>query len=155
MSETIEKTHEFWMQQALDEAQKAAELGEVPVGALIIRENEVISKASNRRESDQNPLAHAEVLAIEAAAKKLGSWRLSDCTLYVTLEPCPMCAGSIVNSRIPKVVYGAKDPKAGAVDSLFNLLNDDRLNHSCEVVSGVLAEESSLMLKTFFKNLRK
>lgn len=142
------------MKKALQLAQKAADIGEVPVGALIVKDGEVLSEAYNLRESLNKPTAHAELLAIEAAAQKLNSWRLIDCTLYVTLEPCPMCAGTIINSRIPNVVYGAKDPKAGAVSSLYELLTDDRLNHKVDVTGGILAEECGQILSQFFKNIR-
>jgi len=142
------------MRLALDLAEQAAARGEVPVGAVIVKDGRVIGHGGNRREADQDPLAHAEILAIAQAAHSVGFWRLDDTTLYVTLEPCPMCAGAIINARIPRVVYGADDPKAGAVTSLFNLLTDARLNHRCEVERGVLKEESSQMLRSFFAQLR-
>ena len=144
-----------YMQLALQEAEAAAEENEVPVGAVIVhRERRVIASDHNRREQLRDPTAHAEMLAITQAAEALGSWRLDDCTLYVTLEPCPMCAGAIVQARIPKVVYGADDPKSGAVQSLFKLLNDTRLNHQCSVVSGVLAEPCGNVLSRFFQRQR-
>lgn len=147
---------EFFISQALILAKRAADQGEIPVGALIVDENEnIISQAHNLRETNKNALAHAEALAIEEACKKLGRWRLHNCTLYVTLEPCFMCAGAIVLARIPRVVYAAHDPKAGAVKSLANVLTDSRLNHQCNVTAGVGQEESSNLLKNFFKERRK
>ncbi|MCK9522981.1 MAG: tRNA adenosine(34) deaminase TadA [Proteobacteria bacterium] len=146
---------EMYMRIALDLAEQAAAHGEVPVGAIIVKEGRIIGMGRNRREADQDPLAHAEVLAIAQAAHDVGFWRLDDTTLYVTLEPCPMCAGAIVNARIPRVVYGAADPKAGAVHSLFALLTDARLNHRCEVTGGVLAEPSAALLRQFFAALRQ
>lgn len=144
----------YFMELALKEAKKAYKLGEVPIGAIIVRENKVIAKAFNRREVDKSALSHAEVLAIKEACKELGGWRLIGCTLYVTLEPCLMCAGAIINSRIERVVYAADDPKAGAVRSLYRVLEDSRLNHQVEVVEGILKEESSSLLKQFFAQLR-
>ena len=145
----------YFMQFALQEAEAAAEEGEVPVGAVIVHsERRVIASDHNRREQLHDPTAHAEMLAITQAAEALGSWRLDDCTLYVTLEPCPMCAGAILQARIPRVVYGANDPKAGAVQSLFKLLNDVRLNHQCSVVSGVLTEPCGNVLSRFFQRQR-
>jgi len=143
----------FYMQKALLLAQKAAQIDEVPVGALIVRNGKIISRAYNKRETEKNPAAHAELLAIIKAAKKLGGWRLSGCTLYVTLEPCPMCAGAIVNARIPRVVFGAADPKAGALGSVYNLA-EGKLNHTPEVVSGVLQKECGNVLSDYFKNKR-
>lgn len=147
-------TDQYWMKKALSLAQKAFDKNEVPVGCLIVEDNKVISSSYNLKEKLQTPLGHAEVMTVHKAAKKKKSWRLENCTLYVTLEPCPMCAGIILQSRIKKIVYAAKDPKAGAVNSLFQLLNDTRLNHQVEIVSDVLESESSKMLKLFFKNLR-
>jgi len=147
--------HDYFMQLALQEAEAAAEENEVPVGAVIVHsERRVIASDHNRREQLRDPTAHAEMLAITQAAEALGSWRLDDCTLYVTLEPCPMCAGAIVQARIPRVVYGADDPKSGAVHSLFKLLNDVRLNHQCLVVSGVLTEPCGNVLSRFFQRQR-
>ena len=145
----------FYMQQALIEAQKAAELGEVPIGAIIVYQDEIIARAHNLRETSQNALTHAESMAIQEACNKIGSWRLEDTTLYVTLEPCPMCAGAILQSRVPRVVYGARDVKAGCVDSLYRLLNDERFNHECDVTEGVLAEECGQILTDFFRTLRE
>ncbi|MDR2756509.1 MAG: tRNA adenosine(34) deaminase TadA [Planctomycetaceae bacterium] len=148
-------SHEHFMRFALQEAQHAAEENEVPVGAVILhRELRMIASAHNQREQLHDPTAHAEMIAITQAAEALRSWRLDDCILYVTLEPCSMCAGAILQARIPTVVYGAVDPKAGAVDSLFSLLGDSRLNHRCEVISGVLAESCGAILTEFFQHQR-
>ena len=144
-----------FMEAALKEAEAAAARGEVPVGAVIVQDQRVIAAAFNQREQLHDPTAHAEMIAITQAAESLGSWRLERCRLYVTLEPCPMCAGAILQARIPFVVYGATDPKAGAVDSLFQLLRDDRLNHRAEVVSGVLAPECGAILTEFFAAQRR
>lgn len=141
------------MAAALTMAKKAQKKDEVPVGAIIVKDDRIIAKAYNLRETKRNPLAHAEILAIEKAARKLGGWRLSGCTLYVTLEPCPMCAGAIVNARIDEVVFGAYDPKAGACGSLYNLA-EGRLNHTPRVTGGVLADEAAAMLKAYFRNKR-
>lgn len=142
------------MRQALAQARLAAEQDEVPVGAVIVHEGRVIAAAHNQREQLQDPTAHAEMIAITQASAAVGSWRLHDCLLYVTLEPCPMCAGAIVQARLPWVIYGAADPKAGAVDTLFQLLNDARLNHRTQSVRGVLAEEASALLSDFFRQQR-
>ncbi len=146
--------HQSFMRQALVEAQRAAAMGEVPVGALIVADGTVIAAAHNQRETLLDPTAHAEMIAITQAAAALDSWRLAACTLYVTLEPCPMCAGAIVQSRIRHVVYGASDPKSGAVDSLYQLLHDDRLNHTAEVTRGVLADQCGEILREFFRARR-
>ena len=147
--------YDMYMRIALDLARAAAAEGEVPVGALVIdKDGQIIGTGANRREADQDPIAHAEILAIANAANRVGFWRLEDTTLFVTLEPCPMCAGAILNARIPRVVFGAVDPKAGAVQSLYTLLDDERLNHRCEVEGGILAEECSEILSSFFRNLR-
>lgn len=146
---------EHWMRQALKLAQQAAEQDEVPVGAVIVHENKIIASAFNQREQLADPTAHAEMIAITQAASHLNSWRLLECSLFVTLEPCPMCAGAILQSRIPRIVYGALDPKAGAVVSLFQLLNDPRLNHRCETISGVLASDCGRILTEFFDRKRK
>jgi tRNA(adenine34) deaminase len=142
------------MQIALEESKKAFAAGEVPIGAVIVLNGEVIAQAHNLKETWLDPTAHAEMVAIREACKKLNRWRLTGATLYVTLEPCPMCAGAIVQSRIDRLVYGVKDPKAGAVDSLFNMLQNDALNHQLVVKSGVLAEECSQILKDFFQKKR-
>ncbi|EFI66045.1 nucleoside deaminase [Lysinibacillus sp. HST-98] len=144
----------LFMKQALEEAQQAALLGEVPIGAVLVYEGKIIARAHNLRETTQNATTHAELLVIQEACKKIGSWRLEDTTLYVTLEPCPMCAGAILQSRVPRVVYGARDQKAGCVDSLYHLLNDERFNHDCDVTEGILAEECGQILTDFFKALR-
>jgi len=142
------------MKLALEEARRAFAEDEVPVGAVIVHGSRVVARAHNQREQLRDPTAHAEMIAITQAAEALGSWRLEDCTLYVTLEPCPMCAGAIVQARIPNVVYGAADPKAGAVRSLYRLLEDRRLNHRCLIVSGVLAEPCGEILSRFFERQR-
>ena len=147
--------HEAMMLRALAEARRAEGESEVPVGAVIVRGEQVIASAHNQREQLHDPTAHAEMIAITQAATAVGDWRLSDCVLYVTLEPCPMCAGAILQARIPLLVYGAADPKAGAVDSMFQLLNDRRLNHQVQVVPGVLASESGQMLTGFFQSQRR
>lgn len=145
---------EWFMKEALKEARLAELEDEVPIGAVVVKDGEVIARAHNLRESQQKATCHAELLAIEAANEAVGSWRLEECTLYVTLEPCAMCAGAIVLSRIPRVVYGAADLKAGCSGTLMNLLNDSRLNHQAEVVSGVLEEECGRLLTEFFKEIR-
>lgn len=146
---------EIFMAMALQEAMKAEALGEVPIGAILVREGVVIGKGYNLRETSKDPTAHAELIALRAASAKLGGWRLMGSTLYVTLEPCPMCAGAIVQSRVEKVVFGVSDPKAGCAGTLMNLLQEDRFNHQVEVDSGILAEECSDILKSFFRQLRE
>jgi len=143
------------MRLALDEARQAARLGEVPIGAVVVAAGQVISAAGNRRELDRDPAAHAEFLAMRAAAQQLGRWRLFDCTVYVTLEPCLMCAGLLQQARVARCVYGATDPKAGALGTLFAINSDQRLNHNFPVVGGVLAEESMELLRSFFTELRQ
>ncbi|MBK3941924.1 tRNA adenosine(34) deaminase TadA [Staphylococcus haemolyticus] len=145
---------EYYMKLAIEEAKKAQKLGEVPIGAIIVKNNEVIASAHNLRETVQLPTAHAEHIAIERASKVVGSWRLEECKLYVTLEPCVMCAGAIVMSRIPKVVYGATDPKGGCSGSLMNLLEESQFNHRAEIVKGVLEQECGDLLRNFFRELR-
>jgi len=144
------------MGKALELAKAAGEMGEVPVGAMVYETEtgKILGQGSNTRECDKNPSGHAEFTAIMNACQSIDDWRLNHCTLVVTLEPCPMCAGLIVNARLGRVVYGADDPKAGAVRSLYQLCDDERLNHRCAIVPGVLASESSAMLKAFFKQLR-
>lgn len=142
------------MHAAIMEAEKARKLNEVPIGAVIVYQDEIIASGFNLRESSQSALSHAELIAIEEANKRIGSWRLEDCTLYVTLEPCPMCAGAIVQSRIPHVVYGAYDPKAGCAGTIMNLLDEPRFNHQVKVTSGILEEECSKLLTDFFRDLR-
>lgn len=146
--------HQIFMQHALDEAKKAYALGEVPIGAVIVYKGDIIARAHNLRETTQSTTTHAELMAIEQACEAIGSWRLEETTLYVTLEPCPMCAGAILQSRIPTVVYGARDIKAGCVDSLYRLLNDSRFNHECDVVEGVLVDACGSILTDFFRELR-
>ena len=143
------------MRLALREAEQAFAENEVPVGAVIVRDNQVIAAAHNQREQLKDPTAHAEMIAITQAAATVGDWRLERCTLYVTLEPCPMCAGAILQARIPLVVYGATDPKAGAVDTLFHLLQDARLNHRANVTAGVLAQPCAEILGRFFRVQRE
>lgn len=145
---------ERFMRLALAEAEQAFQDDETPVGAIITRHGRVIASAHNQRERLRDPTAHAEMIAITQAAQSLESWRLEDCTLYVTLEPCPMCAGAILQARVPRVVFGALDPKAGAAQSLFRLLNDPRLNHRCQVMSGTLAEPCGEILSSFFRKQR-
>ena len=145
----------YYMEMAIEEAEKAAAKGEVPIGAVIIHDGKVIARAHNLRETTQNAVTHAELLAIQEACQQLGSWRLEDTKLYVTLEPCPMCAGAILQSRIPRVIYGARDIKAGSVDSLYRLLNDERFNHQCDVTENVMAEECGQLLTQFFRTIRE
>ena len=145
---------EALMRLAITEAMLAEGHDDVPVGAVVARGSEVVARGHNRRELDGDPTAHAEVVAIRAAADRLGSWRLDGCTLVVTLEPCTMCAGAIVLARVPRVVWGATDPKAGAAGSLWDVLDDERLNHRSEVTSGVLAEECGELLRSFFRARR-
>ncbi|GAB1612038.1 tRNA adenosine(34) deaminase TadA [Mammaliicoccus lentus] len=146
--------HENYMKLAIEEAKKAWKMDEVPIGAIVVYKGEVIGRGHNLRENEQSPSAHAEMLAIQEASEYLNSWRLEDTTLYVTLEPCVMCSGAIVMSRIPHVVYGASDPKGGCSGSLMNLIEDTRFNHRSTVERGILAEECGEMLRTFFKEKR-
>lgn len=147
--------HEKFMALALQEAQKAAAIGEVPIGAVIVRNGEVIAKGHNLRETDKDPTAHAEMIAIRQAAQHLNGWRLIGCDMYVTIEPCPMCAGAIYQSRIERLFIGSMDPKGGAVGSLYNIPQDDRLNHVVDVTCGILQEACSSVMKNFFRALRK
>ena len=144
----------LWMREAIEEARKAESVAEVPIGAVIVKNGEVIGRGHNLRESTLDPTAHAEIIAIRQASETIGAWRLTDCDLYVTLEPCPMCAGAILQARIRRVVYGASDPKAGCAGTLMNLLQDSRFNHVTEVHSGVLREECAGLLSNFFRKLR-
>lgn len=144
-----------YMRQALAAAEEAAGRGEVPVGAIVVVGDQVIAVAHNERETGSDPTAHAEILALRRAAAALGDWRLNDAELYVTMEPCPMCAGALVNARLKRVYFGCDDPKAGAVRTLYTLLDDRRLNHRVEVVPGLLAAESSALLRGFFLRLRR
>lgn len=146
---------EYFMREAIQEARYAEREDEVPVGAIIVCRGEIIARAHNQREQLKDPTAHAEMIAITQATASMASWRLEECVLYVTLEPCVMCAGAILQARVSRVVYGAFDPKAGAVDTLFSLLNDSRLNHVCETKGGVLAKECAEMLSEFFQRKRR
>ncbi len=153
MNDDISDQH--FMRRALEFAYQAVNEDEVPVGAVIVRDHRIIAGAWNQREQLSDPTAHAEMIAITQAAAELRSWRLEDCTLYVTLEPCPMCAGAILQSRIPRLVFGASDPKAGAIESLYQLLGDARLNHQSQVTRGVLALECGRVLTDFFEGKRR
>lgn len=146
---------EIYMAMALEQARAAGDIGEVPIGAVVVCDGAVVSRGMNRREIDHDPAGHAEFLAIRDAATRLERWRLSDCTVYVTLEPCPMCAGLMHQARIARCVFAAADPKAGALGTLYDLSSDERLNHRFEVTSGVLADESSGLLRDFFRMLRE
>ena len=146
--------HEYWMRQAILLAHEAEKLGEVPIGAIIVRGDDVLGRGYNLREQTMDPTAHAEMIAIRDASQELDAWRLLECRLYVTLEPCPMCAGAIVQSRIPQVIYGTTDPKAGCAGTLMNLLQEPRFNHRTEVIPNVLQEECSQLLTQFFRKLR-
>ena len=143
-----------YMSLAVEQARRAANEGEVPIGAVLVCDGAVVAHGRNAREGAADPTAHAEMIAIREGAERLGRWRLTGCTLYVTLEPCPMCAGALVNARIDRLVYGAADPKAGAVGTLYDLSRDARLNHRYEVTAGVLGEECGAMLREFFRDLR-
>lgn len=149
------KEDEKYMKEAIRQAQKAGAIGEVPIGCVIVHEEKIISRGYNRRNVQGSTLAHAELLAIQKASRKLNDWRLEECTMYVTLEPCPMCAGAIVQARIPKVVIGAMNPKAGCAGSILNLFEEKRFNHQVEKVQGVLEEKCQILMKDFFKELRK
>ena len=142
--------HDRWMRRALEEGRRAAQHGDVPIGAIVVHDGEAIATSHNRREVDADPTAHAEILALREAAAQLGRWRLGDCTLYVTLEPCAMCAGALVNARLATLVFGADDPKAGAVGALMDIPRDPRLNHQVQVVRGVLADDCGALLRDFF-----
>lgn len=142
------------MEEALKEARKAYELGEIPIGAVIVKDGQIIARGHNLTETEKDPTAHAEMIAIRQAAAKLGGWRLPGCTLYVTCEPCSMCAGAIVWARLDKVCIGTMDPKGGACGSVFNIVQEEKLNHCVELVTGVMEEECSNIMKTFFKELR-
>ena len=154
MTELRFPRHQYYMRLALREAERAAEHDDVPIGAVIVREGEVLAAAGNERELRRDPTAHAEMLAIHEAADRLGGWRLLDTVMYVTLEPCPMCAGAIVQARIPHLVFAGLDAKAGAAGSLFNIVQDDRLNHRAEVTAGVLEDEALALLQEFFSRKR-
>lgn len=150
----IKSVTEKYMKEALKQAQKAYALGEVPIGCVIVYQDKIIGRGYNRRNTDKNTLAHAEITAINKASKKIGDWRLEECTLYVTLEPCQMCAGAIVQARIPQVVMGCMNPKAGCAGSVLNILEMPQFNHQVDVTRGVLEQECSKMLKLFFTELR-
>lgn len=146
---------EKYMRAAIGQARKAGAIGEVPIGCVIVYEDKIIARGYNRRTIDKNVLSHAEIIAIKKACKKMGDWRLEGCTMYVTLEPCPMCAGAIVQARIPQVVIGCMNPKAGCAGSVLDLLHEDGFNHQVEMENGVLEEECSRLMKDFFKALRE
>ena len=148
-------TDEKYMREAIKQARKAAKIDEVPIGCVIVYDDKIIARGYNRRNTDKSTLAHAEIIAIRKAAKVIGDWRLEDCTMYITLEPCPMCAGAIVQARIPRVVVGAMNPKAGCAGPVINLLQMDGFNHKAELTSGVLVDECRTMLQDFFKEIRK
>ena len=148
-------TDEKYMREAIKQSRKAAKIDEVPIGCVIVYDDKIIARGYNRRNTDKSTLAHAEIIAIRKAAKVIGDWRLEDCTMYITLEPCPMCAGAIVQARIPRVVVGAMNPKAGCAGSVINLLQMDGFNHKAELTSGVLVDECRTMLQDFFKEMRK
>ena len=148
------QTHEAYMQLALAEARQAAALGEIPIGAVLVHAGEVVARAHNMRETWQDGTAHAEIIVIQEACKRLGRWRLSGCGLYVTVEPCPMCSGAIVNSRIDTVVYGCPDVKAGGAESIFNIITNPNLNHTATVISGICEEECAQVMKDFFQRRR-
>jgi len=154
MSKQTKKTDEHYMRAAIEEAKIAEENGDVPIGAVIVCENRIIGRACNQREQLQDPTAHAEIIALTQAAAILENWHLHGCTMYVTLEPCPMCAGALVLSRMDRLVYGCADPKAGAVKSLYNIVQDERLNHKVETDSGVLEEQCRQLLQDFFEKRR-
>ncbi len=151
----MEKDDYYFMEKALMQARVAYKNGEVPVGAVVVKDGKIISRGHNRRETDKDPTAHAELIAMKNASKKLSSWRLSGCTLYVTLEPCPMCSGLIVNSRIDRVVFGAYDQKAGCCTTLYHLCNDVRFNHRAEILGGVMEDDCGKILSDFFREKRK
>lgn len=146
--------YEEYMKEAIIEAKKAQEINEVPIGCVIVYNDKIISKAYNIRNTYKNPLAHAEIIAISKASQYIGDWRLEKCHMYITLEPCPMCAGAIVQSRIEKVIFGAKNPKAGCAGSVLNILQIDKLNHQVDIIAGILEEECSTLLTDFFKKFR-
>ena len=148
-------SEEKYMREAVRQAKKAAALNEVPIGCVIVHEGKIIGRGYNRRMTDHSVLAHAEIIAIKKACRKMGDWRLEGCTIYITLEPCPMCAGAIVQARIPRAVIGCMNPKAGCAGSVLNLLQEDGFNHQVEIEVGMMGEECSQMLKDFFRSLRK
>lgn len=147
--------HELYMKEAIKEAMKAYDMGEVPIGAVIVMDNNIIGRGHNTRNTAKNPLCHAEIDAINEAAKFMGDWRIEKCTMYITVEPCPMCAGAIVQARIPTVVFGTRNRKAGCGGSILNILNEPRFNHRAEVIEGVLKEECSEIMSSFFRRFRE
>ena len=147
--------YNYFMNEALKEAKKAYERGEVPIGAVIVKNDAVIARGYNLRESQKDPTLHAEIIAVKEAAKNLGGWRLLGCTMYVTIEPCAMCAGALINSRIENLVIGARDPKMGACGSIINIVDHEKMNHKINVTYGVMEEECSAIIKEFFRKLRK
>lgn len=151
----IDMDHSYYMAEALNEAKKALQLGEVPIGAIIVQNEKIIGRGHNTRNSAKNPLCHAEISAIAEAAQIVQDWRLEDCTIYVTVEPCPMCAGAIIQARMPKVIFGTKNKKAGCAGSILNILEEPRFNHQAEVLEGILQEECAALMKSFFKRFRK
>ena len=155
MNDPVSKQDEQYMQMAIEQARIAEENGDVPIGAVIVHETRIIGKAYNQREQLQDPTAHAEIIALTQAAAALENWHLNGCTIYVTLEPCPMCAGALVLSRMDRLVYGCDDPKTGACKSLYNIVQDERLNHRLEVTSGVLAGQCGQLLQEFFAKRRE
>jgi tRNA(adenine34) deaminase len=154
VSQTAARADELWMEEALRAAQRALEAGEVPVGAVVVCENRIVGRGTNRNIADSDPTAHAEIVALRAASATVGSHRLVDCELFATIEPCPMCAGALVHARIKRLVYGADDPKAGAVHSVIQVVNHPQLNHRMEVRGGVLAGRCAELLQTFFRDRR-
>ena len=150
----MKNTDEKYMKEAVRQARKAYAIGEAPIGCVIVYEDKIIGRGYNRRAIDKNTLAHAELIAIKKASKKMDDWRLEKCTMYVTLEPCQMCSGAIVQARIPRAVIGCMNPKAGCAGSILNLLQMPQFNHQVEIVRGIMEEECSVLLKTFFKELR-
>ena len=154
VSQTVARTDELWMEEALRCAQRALEAGEVPVGAVVVCEDRIVGRGANRSIADSDPTAHAEIVALRAASATVGNHRLVDCELFATIEPCPMCAGALVHARIKRLVYGADDPKAGAVHSVIQVVNHPQLNHRMEVRGGVLAGRCAELLQTFFRNRR-
>lgn len=152
--QSVQNIDEIYMKEAIRQAKKAYKLNETPIGCVIVQDGKIISRGYNRRNTDKNPLAHAEITAIRKASRRTGDWRLEGCTLYVTLEPCQMCAGAIIQARMDRVVIGCMNPKAGCAGSVLNLLQMDRFNHQAEVVTGVMEEECSSLMKQFFRELR-
>lgn len=151
----MEKNDIYFMKEAIRQAKKAAAIEEVPIGCVIVHQDTIIARGYNKRNKAATALAHAEILAIRKASRKIGDWRLEECTMYITLEPCPMCAGAIVQARIPRVVIGAMNPKAGCAGSILNILQEDRLNHQVETVKGMLEEECRRLMQEFFRELRE